>query len=274
MDKKEIAREHLKKNIMHSIIFRIDYQGIIDINPFIGQFAKVFNDRFKKYETTFHNRVDLSINSYEEISRSLSVPVKEIEQQIIHRFSENTFGNDQLVFDISKYFTVLSINCINYQSIDPYLTFFSDFCNFIHKENPFLQIKRVGLRKIGTNLYENLSEVFEDFESKYLDFDFAENNFDSVKRELRDVLQTSENISIEYKRGFEKGFLQKQDGTITPMYQVTLDFDGILKEKEIIDMKFNEKSKDILTLINNNYLFTLFKMSVTKKFLDKNSDHG
>lgn len=256
--------------MMHSILFRIDYQGLIDTDVFLETFTRKYSELFEGYETAFNNQIDLYITSFEEISESLSVPVKEIEKQVVHRFSKAKFGSDEVVFDISKYFTVLQVNCVNYQSIDPYLNFFSDFCSLIYSENKFLMVKRFGLRKIGTERFDNLEEIFKVFEGRYFNFEFDNEKLVSLRRELKDRLETPEKIQIEYRRGFEKGFLHYPDGNIQEKFQVTLDIDGILDQAAIEKLGFKENTASILSTINHQYLFDLFKMSVTLDFLKHN----
>ncbi|RZJ40846.1 MAG: hypothetical protein EOO19_15090, partial [Chryseobacterium sp.] len=219
MEKDKIGRYDLKDNIMNSIFFRIDYQGIISIDAFIDEFVKKFKGTFTIFERVYNNRVDLFLTSYQEISESLSLPVKEIEQQIVHRFRDFTFGTDKITLDISKYYTVLHIECINYESIDSYLIFFAEFAAFIHEQNEFLQVRRLGLRKVGTALYDTIEELKKDFEPKYFDFDFEEKGFNSLKRELRDLLSTKEEIRIDFRRGFEAGEAISEEGVKLPKYQ-------------------------------------------------------
>jgi uncharacterized protein (TIGR04255 family) len=270
MEKDNIGRYDLKDNIMRSIIFRIDYQGIVDINPFINEFIAAFKAYFKVYETAYQNRIDLFMTSFEEISQTLALPVKEIEQQIIHRFTEFNIGKDRLTLDISKYYTVLQIDCTNYESVDEYLSFFSEFSLFIHQRNDFLQVRRLGLRKIGTSLYDKIEQLSGDLEPEYFDFDFGKAGFSPIKRELRDLLETKEGIRIDFRRGFESGQVASPDGGFVPKYQAVLDFDGIVQDQQLKELNFKEHPKNLLTLLNNTYLFEIFKMSVTDSFLERN----
>ena len=131
------------------------------------QFEKKFEKKFSNYETTFLNRIDLGAIRIDEISENLSIPIKELEKQIVHRFSKNSFGVDDVIFDISKYFSVFHIKTKDYNSIDLYLDFFGKYIHFLKTENIFLSIKRFGIRKISSNIYPTMDELLNDFEPKY-----------------------------------------------------------------------------------------------------------
>ena len=212
MSKDQIERKQLKKNMMKNIIFRIDYQGIIDSEDIIKCFKEQFKGLFKNFQTTFHNKVDFDLNNIEDISDTLSIPVKEIQKQEIYRFTNNTFGKDQLILDISKYFTTFTVNCQEYEGIDEYLHFFSSFIDFLFDNSDFLKIKRIGLRKIGGKIYFAHKDIYEDFEQKYFNFDFTDTTYNSIRNRYVDVLNFDDTSPIiNYVRSFETGIYQNNE---------------------------------------------------------------
>lgn len=274
-EKSEILREHLKRNMMKNIIFRIDYQGIIDSDDIVKEFNKKFKGLFKNLTTTFHNKVDFELNNIDDISDTLSIPVKEIEKQEIHRYSKNTFGNDELVFDISKYFTVLTVNCSEYQGIQDYLEFFADYICFLYEQCEYLKIKRAGLRKIGGQVFTSRDQIFESFEQTYFNFDFTDSEYNSIRNRYVDVLQKDDNSPvINYIRSFETGILRDNEtGEDKEAFQVLLDLDGYYPEEILNLIEFGpDKAKSTLEVTNHVHLFDLFKMSVTQNFLNLNID--
>lgn len=273
MSKEAIERKALKKNMMKNIIFRIDYQGVIETNPLIKGFQENFKGYFQKFETAYQNKIDFDLNNIQDISDTLSIPVKEIERQEINRFSKNTFGKDEVTLDITKYYSVLHINCTNYECIDPYLEFYSKFVDFIFDTNEFLTIKRIGLRKIGGQIFFNIDEIFNHFEKAYFNFDFKESKYKSIRNNYVDVLhQDDSNPIINYARTLETGsYYKNETETDVPAYQVKLDLDGYYPENILNNIKFGKgKIKELLELTNHKHLFDLFKMSVTEEFLKQN----
>lgn len=275
ISKDKIERKHLKRNIMKTVIFRIDYQGVTEVEDLVEPFKEKFDGYFKSYITTFHNRVDLELNKIEEISELLAIPIKEIERQIIHRFSQNQFGSDLATLDISKYFTTLSINCTEYHLIDEYLKFFSELTDFFFSINSYLKIKRIGLRKIGGDIFFGLDEIFKSFEKKYFNFDFEETHFNATKNRYYDELRgDSKSPIINYARSFETGkWTDVKELKEKPAFQVILDIDAYYNIELLESLNFGKGMIfDLLQETNNTYLFELFKMSVTKEFLNEYTD--
>jgi uncharacterized protein (TIGR04255 family) len=273
MSKEHIQRKSLKKNMMKNVIFRIDYQGIIDSEDVIKSFNEHFKGSFKIFQTTFHNKVDFDLNNIEDISDTLSIPVKEIQKQEIYRYTENAFGKDQLTLDISKYFTTLTINCQEYEGIDEYLNFFSDYIDFLYDNSDFLKIKRIGLRKIGGKIYFSQEEIYNDFEQKYFNFDFRDTTYNSIKNRYVDVLQFDKKSPIiNYVRSFETGIYQNTETKEkSNAFQVLLDIDGYYPENILDIINFNKgMAQNVLEITNNEHLFNIFKMSVTETFLKAN----
>jgi uncharacterized protein (TIGR04255 family) len=275
MSKDKIERNQLKKNMMKNIIFRIDYQGIIDSEDIIKCFKEHFKGLFKNFQTTFHNKVDFDLNNIEDISDTLSIPVKEIQKQEIYRFTNNTFGKDNLILDISKYFTTFTINCQEYEGIDEYLNFFSSYIDFLFENSDFLKIKRIGLRKIGGKIYFEHKNIYEDFEQKYFNFDFTDTIYNSIRNRYADVLQYDKTDPIiNYVRSYETGVYQNNDTKEkSNAFQVLLDIDGLYSENILDTIGFEKgMAQKVLERTNNEHLFNIFKMSVTEKFLKENSN--
>lgn len=269
----DITRTDLKRNMMKKIIFRLDYQGILNSSDIISSFNKTFKDKFGVLQTTFHNKVDFDMNNIEEMSETLSIPIREIEKQEIYRLSENKFGSDKLTLDISKYFTTLNVDCTNYKNIDEYLAFFSELTDFLFDTNEFIVIKRIGLRKIGSLIFFNPKDVYKSFEQKYFNFDFEDTEFCSIRNRYIDVLQYDANSPlINYVRSFETGkYYDEGAKKELDAYQVLLDIDSYFTEQILKPLDFKKGDiKSLLETTNNKHLFKLFKMSVTQEYLNDN----
>ncbi len=273
MEKDNINREHLQDNIMKHIIFRFDYQGMIDSTDFVKKFHKYFNGQFLSYSKNTHNQVDLLLNNIEDISNTLSIPVNEISKQDIHVFSNNTFGTDKLTLNISVYNTILNIECANYKNIDPYLDFINRYISFLFEQESYINLKRFGLRKIGSNIYDDFNSIHRDLEKEY--FSFKESYFEKYslfRSRIEDVLiLESSKLKINYIRHIDTGnIVNNETSELTKAFQVFLDLDAYLDEEALQFNKYKENLPSLITNINNDILFNLFKNSVTTEFLNKN----
>lgn len=236
-------------------------------------FKESFKGAFKNFQTTFKSQIDLELLNIEDISETLSIPVKEIVKQETYRFSGNTFGVDILTLDINKYFTTLTVTCKDYVSIDEYLAFFAKFVDFLLEKNDYLSIKRIGLRKIGGKIFFNIDDIFNDFEKAYFNFDFSETDYNSLRNNHIDVLFLDEqNPMINYMRSFETGeYWKEEENRSVSAYQVILDIDGYYQETTLKSLGFEQGHiLGLLENLNHEHLFNIFKMSVTEDFLNRN----
>ena len=273
MNKDEINREQLKDNIMKHIVFRLDYQGMIDSTDFVKLFLKEFDGYFKLYSKNTHNKVDIQLNDIEDISNTLSIPVSEIIKQDIHVFKDNQFGSDKVTLNISVYNTILNIECTNYKNINVYLEFITKYTTFLFATESYLTLKRFGLRKIGSNIYEKFDDIHEDFEKEY--FTFKEtyfNDFSLFKNRIEEVLfKEDTKLKVNFIRNLDTGNIFNPDnGESTKAFQISLDLDAYLDADALIHNNYRNELPKLITYINNDILFNLFKNSVTKEFLIKN----
>lgn len=272
MDNKgSIGREMLKSNIMKSIMFKFDYYGVIDIKDTIKEFTNSFGTYFDFFEEQNENYWN-DENSIEEISNTLAIPKTEIETQTFYRFKSTKFANNPIAFDISKYCTILRVECENYTNIDPYIDFLSKYFKLFFDINKYLRLQRADLRKIGSKIYLNHYEIFDDFEQKYFDFEI-ESDYYNLKtlRKIETYTVKEFDLNIVHARIFDTGLYfdeEKQDEL--PAYRIILDIGGYMDGESLIKHEYAKNMSDLLKRINDQYLFDIFKKSVTMEFLKKN----
>jgi uncharacterized protein (TIGR04255 family) len=165
----------------------------------------------------------------------------------------------------------MHIKTNNYETIDPYLNFFSDYIKFLKTSIDFLSIKRFGLRKVSSNVYTSIEELLNDFEQKYFYFNVENENFNNEACHKMDLLTSDDGLyNFTFKRTFDKGFQQLPGSDIKIAFQALLDIDGYVTEDNLQKINFLEDAERIMSLINHKYLFELFKISMTDSFLSKN----
>lgn len=276
--KSDITRYMMKKNILRNILFRVDYKGIVNINDFLSVIKdRLLEPYFSEYNNSFNNNVniDLSGTSIEDVSKMLSLPVKEVSQQEIHIYSKSSFTNDgvpttdEAELRISKYFITLEIKCKGeYKNIDPYLQYFSELISSLLDYSSYTRFKRIGLRKIASHVCGNKDEVYAIFEpSKY--GDALDDKFALVEFNRIDIIRKPEHpYTYNYRRNLKSVQVIKKDtGEKSDGYLALIDLDGYISEGNIDHEHFNI---DICLQEINDVLFDLFKNSVTNKFLNKN----
>ena len=275
--KSEITRYMMRKNILRNILFRVDYKGIVNVNEFLSQIKEdLLEPHFSEYNNTFNNNVniDLTGTSIEDVSKMLSLPVKEVSQQEIHIYSKSKFTNDgvlttdEVELRISKYFTTLEIKCKGeYKNIDPYLKYFSNLIKNLLANNSYTRFKRIGLRKVASQIFRERDEVYSIFDSnKY--GDVLDGSFPPLEFNRIDILRKPDQPYIyNYRRGLKSvQIVNKETGEKGDGYLALIDLDGYITEERIDGTFAIDKC---LTEIND-VLFDLFKNAVTDKFLNEN----
>lgn len=271
--KSDIQRGDLKQNIMQKIIFRFDYQGIVDMDNIISLFVNKFKGSFQDYSTTTFNFLDTELLNVNEVSENLGLPVSEILKQKIHRFTENSFGSDAVTFDIGNYNTILTIDCKKYKNIDEYREFITKYISFLIATNEYLNIKRVGIRKIGSKFYRDIKNIHNDFEKEYFNFDYSNYDYHNYRNRFEDTFLTTNPFTlINSFKTLQSGYFFDDDTKEEyEAFQVVLDFEGFLNDEIIEKINFKKNFPEILREINDVHLFNHFKISVTEKFLNENS---
>ena len=282
MLRKDYHRDMVKSNILRKVLLRLDYKGIVKIEDFIEKNSDWFRGYFGKVDNSIHNDINIDISdlNYQTLSQMLSLPIKEVIRQEIYSFTENTFYDENLesntkdivTLKIGKYFTTLEIECNEYNSINPYFLFFKEYIDRLINDNKFISIKRLGLRKISSNIFTSKEALFDCFDKKYYYFsmndDFNTDNFNRL-----DVLYADHSSPIvNFRRRINQGKVtNEQTQQSTNGYLAFLDLDGYLDEQKII-----EKLQSNQTLISmlegiNEMLFTVFINTVTDSFLEKHT---
>ncbi|MCH4895653.1 TIGR04255 family protein [Marinilabiliaceae bacterium JC040] len=267
--KNKFTRDNLKGNFLKQIIFRIDYSGVVDILPIVKDFMRKYGERVGIYSKTFHNKVDLDMRSLEDISETLSVPVRVLEKEVVHRFTDSKNEASETIFDISTYYTSFTINCKRYNSITDYKNLFNDYIAFMFSSNNSFEIKRIGLRKISEKVVQDYTELFKIFEQNmFCNSDDINSNFDSNNINNLSVISPKKSDEIiNYNRRILKGFITKKDGKREVAYQAVLDMDCFLKDEFLNSVNEQKKASDTISRMNS-ILFDIYKMSVTYEYLE------
>ena len=273
MPKSQYDRYSLKENQLKKILIRVDYSGVTTIDNWIesikADFTKPYFDRYVK---RIRNNATMDFSNLEEIARTLSIPISEIIKEPIHTFSDSKFKDqeDKVVLDITSLYSALSIECIHYKCINPYIEFVSKLIENLLASDSYIQIKRIGIRKIGGCEFEDMNTVYNVYEKDVVFCNLIdEADIEMANREYTDrFFKKEEQIKVNYTRLCRNIKIKGTDKT-----QVILDMDGYVDE-ELINQNSYQFPRDIHTVLFdkiNNYLFELFKSSVTLNYLER---HG
>ena len=273
MSKSLYNRYSLKENQLKKILIRVDYSGVTTIDNWVESIKSGFiKPYFASYIKKIRNNATMDFSNLEEISRTLSIPISEIIKEPIHAFSDSKFEGceDKVALDITSLSLTLSINCVHYKNIDPYVKFMIQLIQKLLDSDSYIQIKRIGLRKIGGCEFVDMDAVYKVYEKDVVFCRLiGEEDIEMANREYTDrFLRKKEQIKVNYSRLCRNIRIKGED-----KIQVILDMDGYVDDELIVQNKYQipQDMESVLFDKINSYLFELFKNSVTFDYL---KSHG
>lgn len=175
---KNYSRYTMRANMLKKVLIRIDYSGVTDINEWIKEFKANadLSSHFCKYRKEVQNQASFNISNMEEIAQSRSIPLKAFQSEPLHRFSEASFRGegeeadreDKVMMEVTGLFMAFTIDCINYKNMDVYIDFLCKYIQAFISNDRFIDIQRIGIRKVGGDVFRNLDEFADTFETNIL----------------------------------------------------------------------------------------------------------
>ncbi|MGN0282689.1 MAG: hypothetical protein ACI4B3_10405 [Prevotella sp.] len=279
---KKFSRYTMRANMLKKVLIRIDYSGVTDINEWIKVFKdnEVLSSHFGKYRKETQNTASFSISNMEEIAQSRSIPLNAFQSEPLHRFSEASFRGDNenqdrednVIMEVTGLYMAITIDCVNYKNMDVYIDFLCNYIQEFIKNDRYIDIQRIGIRKIGGDVFCNLDEFAQTFETNiFTTPDVGNLNGTLIDREYHDrIIKSDGTVKVNFSRRCRA--IPADNGGVA--YQALLDIDGYV-DKGIIKNKgysFPDDIKDILQDKINDYLFDLYKLSVTEQYLKSNGE--
>ena len=124
MPKSDYDRYSLQENQLKKILIRVDYSGVTQIENWVENIKTSFiKNIFGNYFKRINNNATLDLSNLTEIAKKQSIPISEIIKEPVHTFTESKFSDreDIVTLDITSLYFILSIECVRYKSIDPYI---------------------------------------------------------------------------------------------------------------------------------------------------------
>ena len=248
--KVDIKREKVLDPCLRQIILRLDYAGVSDVVDLVKIFEKKFPSDFRSKDEVYSRNYAIRKEDLREISETLSVPVKVIEDERIIRYSglKNVNGNTTL--DISRYFICMTIDIdpnVQYEGLSNYVDKFKGAITGFKENIIYFSPRRLGLRKIrveNLNSLEDANHTFESFVYPNPCFGLSQPTTNKVV--YFNHLADNDHEHLRYNLRREFGMVQKPEGTPNG-YQFILDIDAYYNDAVTLNSK---KINDLITLAN------------------------
>ena len=196
---------------------------------------------------------------------------REIYNASIHRFSYiKQFMPNEVDVDITENSIAVDIRCADYKGFDSYKRLIGILWFELLKHSPFLDVKRIGIRKICAFFALNGWEFREKVEEKVFPDPFVNENSPHCIH-IDNFFWKEKLINCSLTRELQTGWTEI-DNIRKNAFQFSLDYDLYVEEKQIKETERWKRSKscqDIEIILEelNDLHFFLFKESISTKYL-------
>lgn len=267
MNKNSIDRYHVNSDLLKRVIIRIDYQGMTSVEDWITRLKNQVFSNFLRYSRSYMSSSQVKANRLDEVWNKFELPEGAFFSEPLHTFSalQIVGHEDDVRLDVTNYFTILTIDCKKYTYIDDYLEMISNYVELLLAYDKFINIKRIGIRKVSGREFEHTDNIYDVFE-KYIIFP------NPVDSNVLYEWQSYQDLMYKQEKGVKVNFTRQcREVKVKnmPMVQLIVDIDAYTTTEELQMRQKNlpEDTRDVLKEIND-YIFELFKNSVNERYLN------
>lgn len=264
-------RSEIKHNFLKQIIFRLDYEGIMEADIEKSVFdlrQKFFDAGFVNMENRTENQVDVQLKMDLNIPDENRFSISNTNKSLVYRFS----SDNKEVLELNKSFFTLTVDIDEiYETFDKYIALLAKTVATIKSTSPYFRALRIGLRKINICFLKDLSSLSDYFTKAAFNIDDVVEQFSDCKCTASNMVTIllKEGYQVNYVRNLQEGVMQQENGEQQTVYQVVLDID-VFKEnnREISPLLADEECiKDTLTK-QNTIEFEIFVKSLSDMFVE------
>lgn len=260
VEKNNIKRTDLKSDFLKQMIIRIDYDYLFkeDIESIVKNcYDYLIDNDYKMNSKTlaeFNINVDIENLTSEDNG---GINMKDNNKEVFSSFVKK---ENNIVIDITKNFTTMTVNYNNFVRFNQLIEDFSKITGEIKKVRKGIEIKRVGIRKFNFYILKDISKINEYFEQNLFDFNkMVEDKNDFIVKQTIESFKF-ENYKVNELGNITKGILTNENKEKSKVYQVVLDIDVYDDEIENNDIHLEKM---------NEVLFNVYKSALNINFLEK-----
>lgn len=259
---KKISSESLKR-----VIIRFDYMGTssTSIQPWIEKLKKETLYFFQNYDEAECGSLSLDLSHPENLTMESGVSINEMTKGPLHLFQNGKLDgfSDRLKLEISHTYMVLTIDCIDYRSSEPYRDLMNKLLVSLVEHDKFVRIMRFAIRKLDLFEFNDIKLVEEVLSTKVMNLDLQLSYEYFITRNFSDkyVLGASQDkvILMDYRR-----LLRHTRSKESNLFQIIIDMECVLDECAII--RQNLKNLSHISEELNSHLYDFFVNSLTDNY--------
>lgn len=263
-------RSEIKHNFLRQIIFRLDYEGILeaDIEKCVFNLRQKFFDAgFGNMETRAENQFDIQVKMDLNLPNENQFAISNTNQSLVYRF----LSEDKETIEIGKSFFTFTVNIEKeYKTFDNYIGMLADTIEEIKNSSPFFRVLRIGLRKINICYLSDLNHLSRHFTRSAFNLNDVIEQFSEYGCSASNMVTilSKDGYQVNYVRNIQEGVMQQEDGSQKTTYQIALDIDVYRESnREIMPMLSGKDS--IMDTINmqNCIEFEVFIKSLSDELI-------
>lgn len=174
-EKERIKREQLSYSMLRRVIIRADFTSMLDTDKIVSLLNEDEVEEKKWFGDVFNNYARLQLIVDEKRTKDESDD--ERAKQYVRRFNDCNVTADRpernVTFDITDQSLCVDISCDEkYTKIDAYLQLVVDTLDFIIRNDKYVKLTRIAIRKYDAQAFANGDEadkVFEYFDQGITD---------------------------------------------------------------------------------------------------------
>lgn len=157
MSKEKYNRSNVKSTILKRVVIRVDFIGLTDIEGCVSSLKTIMNEKFRRL-TPISNK-NYNVELPDQFSQH-QIPNVNFERNTFYRFSESLMGSDNANFMLGTDFAYIEVNCgSDYAGCDKYIRLMAESIFCILNFDPFISIKRIGLKKTDWAEFDNIQDM-------------------------------------------------------------------------------------------------------------------
>ena len=260
----QYTRKNIRSTILKRVIIRIDISGVINFDEFIQKLKKAefMHQSFKRMRYLSDTRDSRPLKRI--IPRNGTLPLSStIQGEGYHFFDCSIDACSDTHLFVTPDCISLSIKCNEaYGGSEKYTRFMLEIVGLLAESESYINIERVGIRKIDSVDVRNLQYAREIFDKKFVvikDFDSCDGIKESTK--------TSIYLNGEIHFNVVQHLSQKQSG----LYNLVFDVDSYINDDEAVEHYIMNRDEwfNLLYGEMQDKMFEYFKDVVTVDYLEK-----
>lgn len=264
-------RAEIKHNFLKQIIFRLDFQGVLndDVEKCVMQLRQKF------FEAGYINMGNRTENEFDfQVKMNLNIPnenqfsVSNMNQSLVYNFT----SNNKEILEISKSFFTLTVDIEKlYEKFDKYVTLLAESIEVIKNVSPYFNALRIGLRKINICFLDDIADLSTYFSRAAFNIADVVNQFSDYGCAASNMVTilSKDDYQINYVRNIQEGVMQQEDGSQNPTYQIVIDID-VYKEgnKKILELLSDKQNIENNLKLQNTIEFEVFIKSLNNELIE------